>query len=997
MINTNGFTLTPEETMEAEKFHYLLERNMNGYWKWWKDQYSNDSHLMSKELGKKILEHTHAISLNAACTTGYYGMTVLHQLVTNNYYDAVELLLQKGVSPNVRGCEGKGDYTDCYKGITPFHIACYSGNYKMVKLLLEYGADTTLQDNHGRNCYHLLAARSCSIRSHRPSHNMDIAKQLLKIAKLLKCDVNQKDDEGNVPLIYLVQNEEMMDSLFLINHFIDCGADVMVTDREGNTALMFATENSHITASAVLMQYPELINLQNHVGDTALHRAFYSTKRDNPATAYMLMEKGADCHIRNHENKSVADYVEAMEDNYYTEQVKKCIFQKELSFDDYFEILSCFTYGWIEERYDDYNVFVHEIARAILRKVDKDDDTENVYIKKILEKLLSTHNGYAVIPLLCEEGYDLCMPLYEGRNITNIRDICLKKWDYDFEEIIPQMQKMGVDINKALSGGCTPAFLLVDEVGERVGDHVYERVADVLDFFSAESMEQLTNQGQAAIHVTAGKHKNSLMLEKMIEKGIDVNVTTDAPAVAGNTPLHFACIHNNVEAVILLKENGADDSIMNQNDETPAYCIFEDERYYNKECAYKILEMLDDVDTPRAENGETPILHLLRKNYSGVKELVQLFLDKGVNINRADNKGNTPLLMHADRNCDRDIIKLLLRAGADINARNSDGNNALMFALKHGDCELARLLIKKGADYNVINEENETPASIAVEDGYESVLELMTDIKVFPISEDYEEEDEEEDDDSANRALEDIKTIVTTNEEEEDIDAGVNQQYMAILNGYILMYGEDKGRRLGDIIVRMTEMSQNGLTQDNMEEYRQLTTAFQAVMQSTDSIQTQEVEQSNERLQLYKEEEMARTEWFQDKTGMFTDFNFKLVVINSLLDKKTSFSEELAEMIERYVDEYEGEEFACIPKMVEYFENLRLTETDLAQVDYLIFDGGEEIYSIIMPDWDGESAEFEVRSVKGFEQLINLKTVEYISMCDEDLMKTFEEAEIEVV
>jgi len=76
----------------------------------------------------------------------------------------------------------------------------------------------------------------------------------------------------------------------------------------------------------------------------------------------------------------------------------------------------------------------------------------------------------------------------------------------------------------------------------------------------------------------------------------------------------------------------------------------------------------------------------------------------------------------------------------------------------------------------------------------------------------------------------------------KDADDGTEQQYMAILNGYVQMYGEDKGKRLADIAIRITEMSQNGLTQDNMEEYTQLTTAFQAVMQSTDNLQTQDVE-----------------------------------------------------------------------------------------------------------------------------------------------------------
>ena len=136
---------------------------------------------------------------------------------------------------------------------------------------------------------------------------------------------------------------------------------------------------------------------------------------------------------------------------------------------------------------------------------------------------------------------------------------------------------------------------------------------------------------------------------------------------------------------------------------------------------------------------------------------------------------------------------------------------------------------------------------------------------------------------------------------------------------------------------------------------------------------------------------------FQDKSGMFEDFGFKLVVINSLLLEETSFSKKLEEMKEKYVEEYDGDEFECIEEMVQFFENLKLTEEDLALVKKLVFDGGEDIYFLLMPDWDGESEEFDVKSVKGFEQLPNLKEVEYISMCEEKLMEDFEKRGIAII
>lgn len=138
---------------------------------------------------------------------------------------------------------------------------------------------------------------------------------------------------------------------------------------------------------------------------------------------------------------------------------------------------------------------------------------------------------------------------------------------------------------------------------------------------------------------------------------------------------------------------------------------------------------------------------------------------------------------------------------------------------------------------------------------------------------------------------------------------------------------------------------------------------------------------------------------YQDKSGMFEDFGFKLVVVNTLLDEEASFTDELEKMEETYVDEFEPDDdhlFDCIPEMVSYFENLELTEDDLGLVTQLIFDGGIDVYPLIMPYWDGEDDFFDVKSVKGFEKLPNLQKVLYNSMCDEGLLDEFKEAGIRV-
>ena len=64
---------------------------------------------------------------------------------------------------------------------------------------------------------------------------------------------------------------------------------------------------------------------------------------------------------------------------------------------------------------------------------------------------------------------------------------------------------------------------------------------------------------------------------------------------------------------------------------------------------------------------------------------------------------------------------------------------------------------------------------------------------------------------------------------------------------------------------------------------------------------------------------------FVDRSGMFADFNFKLVVIDRILEKHPSFEAELAAIKQRYIDPVDPCAFLKepLPEVVDYFQKLR--------------------------------------------------------------------------
>jgi hypothetical protein len=77
---------------------------------------------------------------------------------------------------------------------------------------------------------------------------------------------------------------------------------------------------------------------------------------------------------------------------------------------------------------------------------------------------------------------------------------------------------------------------------------------------------------------------------------------------------------------------------------------------------------------------------------------IKALIDKGVDANLREPKGNTLLMLAANSNVvSLEAIKALIEHGADVNAKNPDGRTPLDFARMKGPNPIAELLAKAGA------------------------------------------------------------------------------------------------------------------------------------------------------------------------------------------------------------------------------------------------------------------------------------------------------------
>ena len=252
--------------------------------------------------------------------------------------------------------------------------------------------------------------------------------------------------------------------------------------------------------------------------------------------------------------------------------------------------------------------------------------------------------------------------------------------------------------------------------------------------------------GSTGLHYAILHGLSGTILENMIDHGVDVNATNGA----GQTALIAACVLGKEKAIKILLNSGADPNIADMDGirclqyASCTHCSTDtlqalvdhgaraNATVDNSQIASSVATFKEVIATMQHDNKTGTIVwptaniaidskdhcynlllhHAVMRGCS--IEFLQEIVNDGLDINATDVLNQTAL-MHACRTGNADAINVLLKAGADPNIADCEGNTSL-HCTGVGECSKEALLtiIDHGANVNAMNKLDRTALMLAL-------------------------------------------------------------------------------------------------------------------------------------------------------------------------------------------------------------------------------------------------------------------------------------------
>lgn len=266
--------------------------------------------------------------------------------------------------------------------------------------------------------------------------------------------------------------------------------------------------------------------------------------------------------------------------------------------------------------------------------------------------------------------------------------------------------KKGLLTNSSKQNGAPVIMASLGKRGHRNGIEVYQFLKE-----QGINLSGYNHERKTAFHNIAYRDKDL----DIINYFLNLNANVNAKDKDGNTPFLNAARSNSLEVLKALSQNVENFNLINNNGQTALARAVQGN---HTDVVSFLIEKGSDV-TVKDKFGNSLAYYLLNsfrsENTSSFESKLELLLDKGLELNQLQAKGNTLIHLAVEKN-NLSLVKRLVSFGIDVNHKNNDGLTALhLAAMKAKDPNILNYLISIGADKHIKTDFEESVYDLAAE------------------------------------------------------------------------------------------------------------------------------------------------------------------------------------------------------------------------------------------------------------------------------------------